>query len=180
MFVCTRAHVCVCLCAALVTWTSISVFFFFSFVGKVFIAMAGAESQNPQHCEEGSDDGCLEIGIKAMVHPGFSPAFWDNLSKVWLTRGALKEIDRRNAAHPTPPRRASTLPSRKAYSESLERFARHGGPDLCHLRGVRCPSLPPIFIVYYVKLTLLFLAPCSTTTSTSPREKSRTGPSQIW
>jgi hypothetical protein len=25
------------------------------------------------------------------------PAFWDNLSKTWLTKGALRELDRRNA-----------------------------------------------------------------------------------
>ena len=24
------------------------------------------------------------------------PAYWDNLSTIWLTKGALKELDRRN------------------------------------------------------------------------------------
>ncbi|KAK0655278.1 hypothetical protein B0T16DRAFT_450991 [Cercophora newfieldiana] len=33
----------------------------------------------------------------------FPPAFWDNLSKVWLTHRALREFDRRNDVQPSPP-----------------------------------------------------------------------------
>ncbi|KAL7821013.1 hypothetical protein V8C26DRAFT_426907 [Trichoderma gracile] len=64
----------------------------------------------------------------AWNHP---PRFYDNLSKVWLTRLALKELDRRNSIA------AQSKPSGFAgdYSRDLARFARHGGPDLCHLRG---------------------------------------------
>ncbi|KAM7210664.1 hypothetical protein V8F06_013947 [Rhypophila decipiens] len=60
----------------------------------------------------------------------FSPEFWDNLSKVWLTPRALRELDRRNDAQPT-----SKPPAPAVYTKDLARFARHGGPDLRHLRG---------------------------------------------
>ncbi|KAK4184037.1 hypothetical protein QBC35DRAFT_525769 [Podospora australis] len=60
----------------------------------------------------------------------FSPEFWDNLSKVWLTPRALRELDRRNDAQPT-----SKPPAPAVYTKYLARFARHGGPDLRHLRG---------------------------------------------
>ncbi|PGG99224.1 hypothetical protein AJ79_08654 [Helicocarpus griseus UAMH5409] len=68
--------------------------------------------------------------------------FWGRLSKVWLTRSALDELDRR-----TP-----DLPSRLELSQpegdldyikdpaQLRRFARHGGPDLGNLRGIEIES----------------------------------------
>ncbi|TWU70636.1 hypothetical protein ED733_000360, partial [Metarhizium rileyi] len=59
----------------------------------------------------------------------FSPTFWDNLSKVWLTPRSLRELDRRNNAQPQPRFAAPE------YQTELARFARHGGPDLRHLRG---------------------------------------------
>jgi hypothetical protein len=95
------------------------------------------------------------------------PAFWDNLSKVWLTRRALEELDRRNAqsaSNQSPvqprvkkPRTRSAVREFKQkaqpavpklvdrYSDQgyLQRFARHGGPDLSDLKGV-C-ILPYIF-----------------------------------
>lgn len=72
--------------------------------------------------------------IKSSSHPNFfpSPAFWDNLSKVSLTRWALRELDRRNDNNPP---KAATAPA--VRTTDLTRFARHGGPDLRHLRGVR-------------------------------------------
>ncbi|KAG8413130.1 hypothetical protein J3459_015773 [Metarhizium acridum] len=60
----------------------------------------------------------------------FSPEFWDNLSKVLLTPRALRELDRRNNAQPLP-----TFSVPQLYPARLARFARHGGPDLRHLRG---------------------------------------------
>ncbi|KAK3304692.1 uncharacterized protein B0T15DRAFT_250724 [Chaetomium strumarium] len=63
----------------------------------------------------------------------FPPEFWDNLSKVPLTRRALRELDRRNSARPAPGPAAPAV-----YTAHLARFARHGGPDLRHLRG--CPQ----------------------------------------
>ncbi|KAI0399450.1 hypothetical protein F4802DRAFT_37074 [Xylaria palmicola] len=69
----------------------------------------------------------------------FSPGFWDHLSKVWLTPRALRELDRRNNPQPLP-----TEPSAptSGYSIDLARFARHGGPDLHHLRGHPEPAQP--------------------------------------
>jgi len=92
-------------------------------------------------------------------HPSGSqppPAFWDNLTKLWLTKRALLELDRRNSqAAPSP----SHSPHRKFIAEpkttchvarctdylsrctpdilkNIRVFARHGGPDLSDLRNV--------------------------------------------
>ena len=64
----------------------------------------------------------------------FSPKFWDTLSKVWLTPRALRELDRRNNLQPLAPEPSAPA---SAFSMDLGRFARRGGPDLRHLRGVR-------------------------------------------
>jgi hypothetical protein len=93
------------------------------------------------------------------------PAFWDNLSKIWLTKNALRELDRRNSqlapSSPRSPRRRFHRPvTRRALAEreknclpapSAANFLRHcglrclkdiklsarrGGPDLADLRGV--------------------------------------------
>lgn len=66
----------------------------------------------------------------ASTHP---PKFWDNLSKVWLTPRALRELDRRNDKSPIT---TSTATPSGATATTLARFARRGGPDLRHLRGV--------------------------------------------
>ncbi|KAL2433920.1 hypothetical protein ABEF95_012877 [Exophiala dermatitidis] len=50
--------------------------------------------------------------------------FWDTLSKIRLTRGALKEFDQGQKL------------------QQLRRFARVGGPDLSHLRGFSELPLP--------------------------------------
>ena len=60
-----------------------------------------------------------------------SLGFWNSLDKAHLTRTALSEIDQRNALKPRPPPAVGVAPA------DIARFARHGGPDLCHLRGVR-------------------------------------------
>lgn len=71
--------------------------------------------------------------------------FYDSLSKLCLTRRALRELNRRNQtkARLTPTgapirwpdqNRRVTVP--KDSSSEVRRFARHGGPDLCDLRGV--------------------------------------------
>ena len=101
------------------------------------------------------------------------PAFWDNLSKIWLTKGALRELDRRNArATPSPPyspyrsaRRPVTrnLPAKSKKNrqtaqytadyispceprilEDIRIFARHGGPDLSDLRNVCVARCLPV------------------------------------
>jgi hypothetical protein len=105
---------------------------------------------------------------RKVSHPsGCEPpaAFWDNLSKIWLTRSALRELDRRNAqSAPNPPwssyRRPHRPLTRRGLAEwkklhqptqsvidfpshnkprrlkDIQLLARHGGPDLSDLRGV--------------------------------------------
>jgi len=71
-------------------------------------------------------------------------AYWDSLSKLWLTRRALDELDRRNRQKASPVRPTVTRgldlgdePSQlENPSTQLKRFARHGGPDLRNLVGV--------------------------------------------
>lgn len=63
------------------------------------------------------------------------PEFWDNLSRVPLCRRALREFNRRTIrpVAPEPPARPSL---KEDLVKQLKRFARHGGPNLCDIRGV--------------------------------------------
>ena len=92
-------------------------------------------------------------------------SFGDSLSKIWLTKRALQELDRRNARLP-PNHLRQTPCSLKGPStqgaiakfenpslsqsaaeflncsspttvKDIQHFARHGGPNLSDLRGVR-------------------------------------------
>ncbi|EER36397.1 conserved hypothetical protein [Histoplasma capsulatum H143] len=87
-----------------------------------------------------------------------APAYWDNLSKIWLTKDALEELDRRNS-RPKPPqnyhrpltRRFHTELKKRcnlfqfapaflrdcapACSKQIKRVSRLGGPDLTDLRN---------------------------------------------
>lgn len=95
----------------------------------------------------------------------FPPAFWDRLSKIDLTKRALEELDRRNTLatpdsqppHPRPTQQITRHMLAKLKKESnplvspveylshcgtsdlksIKRTARHGGPDLSDLIGVR-------------------------------------------
>lgn len=62
--------------------------------------------------------------------------FWDNLSRLWLTRRTLREFDRRTVspATPLPPNRTG---KGNIHLVQLKRFAKHGGPSLSDLRAVR-------------------------------------------
>ncbi|PNY24314.1 Uncharacterized protein TCAP_05749 [Tolypocladium capitatum] len=64
----------------------------------------------------------------------FPPSFWDGLPEVSLTPPALRELGRRNRVQRHAP--TATAPSGVI---SIARFARHGGPDLRHLRGFPAP-----------------------------------------
>ncbi|KAL9023439.1 MAG: hypothetical protein Q9196_007198 [Gyalolechia fulgens] len=66
--------------------------------------------------------------------------FWDNLSRVWLSPGALQEFDRRTVwpVVPVPPGRIS---KREIDPLQLKRFARHGGPALSDLRAYPGPHI---------------------------------------
>ena len=75
--------------------------------------------------------------------PRYPPEFWDTLSKVPLTRGALRELDRRTSEHDCTPsgRTKRTITSRRLLrsdSRRLKGLAAKGGLDLSVLRGVRC------------------------------------------
>lgn len=79
------------------------------------------------------------IGRKAWESWEYPPEFYDTLSKISLTRRALKELNRRNRAsrsHPSLPLPSASALSCTRPSRDLGRFARHGGPDLRDLRGV--------------------------------------------
>ncbi|POR36996.1 Uncharacterized protein TPAR_02805 [Tolypocladium paradoxum] len=84
-----------------------------------------------------------------LSHPAFPPArFWDRLSVIPLTRNARRELSQRNAnaARDTPhtsvqgthgPQGVNRFLEQcsTACSKRVERFARHGGPDLPGLEG---------------------------------------------
>ena len=93
--------------------------------------------------------------------PGYidTPAFWDSLTKIWLTKHALKEFNRRNSRPRSPCCQARRPTIRNFLAEQrnvrqrisaadflrnsapkhlkdVKQFARHGGPDLSDLVGV--------------------------------------------
>lgn len=63
------------------------------------------------------------------------PEFWDTLSRVPLSKNALRELDRRNALQPLLPNR--NLENRLPRTADVKRLSRVGDPDLQKLRGVR-------------------------------------------
>lgn len=67
-------------------------------------------------------------------------SFWDSLSRQWLTRRALEELDRRTSelplTGPTCRTRSHKAKNQKFKLADLQRFSRQGGPDLKDLRGV--------------------------------------------
>lgn len=68
-------------------------------------------------------------------HTRTPKAFFDNLSRQWLTSRTLREFDRRTIRPiaPIPPDRSNL---KKSHCVKLKRFALHGGPSLRDLRGV--------------------------------------------
>ncbi|KAG5994855.1 hypothetical protein E4U43_003165 [Claviceps pusilla] len=70
----------------------------------------------------------------------FPPSFWDGLSRVWLTRNTLRELDRRNRTISSPSCRETARTLR--VSPTLKGFAKQGGPDLTDLRGYQIPTRP--------------------------------------
>lgn len=71
----------------------------------------------------------------AQTAPNHPPEYWDKLSRVWLTPRALRELDRRNDTKRSTVK--TGVPSSPTLA-TLKQFARRGGPDLRHLRGVSC------------------------------------------
>ncbi|KAH7129629.1 hypothetical protein B0J13DRAFT_452806 [Dactylonectria estremocensis] len=97
--------------------------------------MARPQNRKRQRADEISQDNSPAKKAKSTGGRNFSPAFWDNLSRVWLTPRALRELDRRNNTRPSP---GFTAP--EVCSTDLARFARRRGPDLRHLRGCLEPK----------------------------------------
>ncbi|KAL8698073.1 MAG: hypothetical protein Q9224_002018 [Gallowayella concinna] len=60
-------------------------------------------------------------------------SFWDNLSKLWLTRCALQEFDRRTV-WPTAPTKPRSTGAEHVDFAQLQFFAADGGPSLDDLR----------------------------------------------
>ena len=82
------------------------------------------------------------------------PRFWDTLSKIRLSRGAIREFERRiadTARQQQIPRALDCQSLAVGNLGQLERFSRHGGPDLAHLRGVRV--LPYEIVLYSVLMS---------------------------
>jgi hypothetical protein len=79
-----------------------------------------------------------------------TPGYWNRLSKVHLTRGALREFDRRTLKAEQPALTPqSSINTSGPGTKSVKRLSRHGGPDLTHIRGVsfvRVPLSSPILI----------------------------------
>ncbi|KAI0548148.1 hypothetical protein F4679DRAFT_585904 [Xylaria curta] len=88
--------------------------------------------------------------VKSFHEPfNYNPEFYDSLPNIYLTRLALRELNRRTGDRPAPQpiTRQEQIKDFAAAARTagpkLARFARTGGPDLCNLRGVyilRCSS----------------------------------------
>jgi hypothetical protein len=67
----------------------------------------------------------------------YPPQFFDNLSEIALTKGALREFDRRNSLRDLQTRPLQVKhPITRGYLAKKRALARNGGPDLQALRGV--------------------------------------------
>ena len=66
-------------------------------------------------------------------------AFYDSLSSAPLSKGTLREVQRRldDITYPPGPSAADRPSVALDLSDGLMEFAQHGGPDLRDLRGVR-------------------------------------------
>lgn len=62
--------------------------------------------------------------------------YWDTLSKVGLSRGATRELNRRNALLRAKLPLTAHIPAILECPKDITHFARHGGPDLSDIRQV--------------------------------------------
>ncbi|KAJ4286980.1 hypothetical protein N0V90_012861 [Kalmusia sp. IMI 367209] len=80
----------------------------------------------------------------------YPPSFYDKLSRVWLTELALREHNRRlentGRLQTTPPppdvQESSEGKVTNIDQAALQRFARHGGPDLTAIRDYSFDTMP--------------------------------------
>ncbi|KAM3424142.1 hypothetical protein BST61_g11313 [Cercospora zeina] len=94
------------------------------------------DDDHPQRKRRRSLSTCDDI--EEQPSDNYPPEFWDALSKITLTRRALKELDRRTAVEKTAPEVAVGKRSTRLLrsdTKKLLRFAQNGGPSLNHLRG---------------------------------------------
>ncbi|PHH91055.1 hypothetical protein CDD83_1846 [Cordyceps sp. RAO-2017] len=133
---------------------------------------ASRKRQHPSTGEQPADDAAALSSSKKrkIAHPSrHPPKFWDGLSKIYLTKNALRELDRRNIQRqrrweknhqpPIKPRRSRRLGASAGgesnqrvgqvldqysptYLRRLKKFATHGGPDLSDLQGFDTSSIP--------------------------------------
>ena len=117
------------------------------------------------------------------------PSFWDTLSKIWLTKDALRELDRRNAQsdlessyhhqeaqRPITRKFLAELRHRQStravenffrgprIPKEIQQFARQGGPNISDLRGVRIAKcltsiLDLTVLPSFVNLSILCISP---------------------
>lgn len=113
----------------------------------------GISQKRQRPDEHPSEDQVHQTKKPKFYHPLTPPSrFWDNLTQPVLTKNALRELDRRFRAEAVPhcqtncdhclrgdfsSERSRLRQSSLADRVQLKRFARHGGPDLEDLRGVK-------------------------------------------
>lgn len=100
---------------------------------------AGHPPMKPQHISERhKTDGLVGQRPRSSRSNSSSSSryhqFWDSLPKVLPSRLSLQELDWRNETRQGTKTRAPVL-VRKSHVD-IASFARHGGPDLSHLRAV--------------------------------------------
>ncbi|KAH7175892.1 hypothetical protein EDB81DRAFT_751335 [Dactylonectria macrodidyma] len=107
---------------------------------------AHINSPSPVAKQHGRDSQCADQTSQGnhparKIAPVVKPnprKFWNRLPEIPVVRSTLKEL-RRQTAHsrpPFPPPPLGPIPDLSpALAQGLARLARHGGPDLCDLRG---------------------------------------------
>ncbi|PTU18073.1 hypothetical protein P175DRAFT_0347841 [Aspergillus ochraceoroseus IBT 24754] len=110
-------------------------------------------------------------------HP--PPLFWDNLTKLYLTKGALRESNRRNQHKFRSPRQRALAISyisapvflrdcSAACLQGVRQLSRRGGPDLSDIRG----HLPPPHFYQYSLYPTKYDSQPSTPPATTPSSSS--------
>ena len=95
------------------------------------------DEEHPTTAAISSEPPCKKAKRPHQSRQETSTAYWDSLSKLWLTRCALNELNRRNRPWASPVERNGDKPRQlRSLSKKLQSFAKDGGPDICSLRGV--------------------------------------------
>ncbi|EQL29102.1 hypothetical protein BDFG_08228 [Blastomyces dermatitidis ATCC 26199] len=125
--------------------------------------MPSSVTSNPSHKHKPHPSNRSRFRKRQKLDTSAS-AYWDNLSKIWLTKDALEELDRRNS-HLKPPQNLHRPITRCFHTElkkkhcnpfqfaptflhdcaptcskQIKRVSRSGGPDLTDLRNYPKPE----------------------------------------